>query len=169
MENLETYLYVFFAVVYIISRVLKARSKQNAAKRPIVKPQTQHQPQTVAAEPQAKKGFSFDDILKEFEKNLGGEEHHEEEVVPIKEIKYQEPVPIAEKVAEERPNRFQDYKDTKIGYKKSALKSGSLVFARNEKFKIEKDIASDYVKMLQDPDGFRNAFVLSEIINRKYY
>ena len=42
-------------------------------------------------------------------------------------------------------------------------------FARSENYSIKDDVASEYVKMLQDPEGFKNAIVLSEIINRKYF
>lgn len=166
MENLETYLYVFFAVVYIISRVIKARAKQNAAQKPAAKPQNQMQPQTANKPQQPKKGFSFDDILKEFEKNLRGGEYAEEEAIPVKELKYEEPVPVAVKAKEEAPNPFHDYKNVNL---RSFEKAQDPIFVRNENFKIKENIANEYVKMLRDPNGFRNAVVLSEIINRKYF
>ncbi len=188
MENLDTYLYVFFAVAYIISRIIKARSKQNQQQKPAANTQQHMQPQTAQPSSKPKSGFSFDHILRDFEKNLAGEDPShddqkeaspvvQEEASPVvQEIKHENPASIAvktieerTKTIEERANQIQEYRDAKV---KSRVKIGERVeqvFVRNEKFVIKEKIASEYVKMLKDPEGFRKAIVLSEIINRKYF
>ena len=168
MENLETYLYVFFAVIYIISRIIKARSKQNQPRRPIVKPQQQMRPQPAKKTSGPKKAFSFEDILKEFEKNLTGEEVVQEKALPVKEIKHEKPVPVAVRKTQDKPNKYQKYKHKTYKDGKEIIRK-KLAFERSEAFKIKESIASEYVRMLQDPEGFKNAVVLSEIINRKYF
>lgn len=171
-DNLETYLYIFFAVIYVISRIIKARSKKKQAQKPATSQQQQARPQHTSETPPPppqKKAFSFDDILKQFEKNLAGEESQEEKVV--EEIKEEKPVPIALPAVaalEEKPNPFQDYKNTTV---KSAqeIKRVDLVFKRNENLAIKAKVVHPYVKMMRNPDGFKNAVVLSEIINTKYF
>lgn len=169
MENLETYLYVFFAVIYIISRIIKARAKQNKPQKPIVKPKHEMQPKPVEKTSGPKKEFSFDNILKDFEKSLTGDKFSEEEAIPVEEIKHEKPAPEAVKTIEEKPNPFQKYKDKSHEFGQKEIKRKEVVIARSEKFRIKENIASEYVKMLRDPEGFKNAVVLSEIINRKYY
>ena len=168
MENLETYLYVIVAVIYIIVRIIKARSKQNQPKRPIVKPQQQMQPQPAKKTSGPKKAFSFEDILKEFEKNLTGEEVVQEKALPVKEIKHEKPAPVAVNKTKEKTNKYQKYKHKTYKDGKEIIRK-KMVFERSEAFKIKESIASEYVRMLQDPEGFKNAVVLSEIINRKYF
>ena len=169
MENLETYFYVFFAVIYIISRIIKARSKQKQQKKPVVTPQQHATPQPMKSASRPKKAFSFDDILKEFEKNLSGEELTQEEAFPVQETKHEEPAPIAVETIEEKSYPLHGERHRTNKYENKRIEQESPVFKRNEKFTIKESIASEYVKMLQDPEGFRNAVVLSEIINRKYY
>ena len=168
MENLETYLYVFFAVIYIISRIIKARSKQNQEQKPVSRPQQQRQAQPAHTTARPKKAFSFDDILKEFEKNLSGEQPVKEEAFPVKEIKHDKPAPVAIKTSEKQPNPYQRYKHKTFKGGKEIIRE-KLVYERSEKFAIKEDVASEYVRMLQNPEDFKNAIVLSEIINRKYY
>jgi len=172
MDNIENYLYVLFAVIYIISRIIKARSKQQR--------QQQQQPQRQAQtskpiqqqnQPQRKKAFSFEDILKEFEKNLAGEEEFaHEKPLPVKEIKHEKPSPVPVKQVEEKPNPYNSYQGSSYKSIKEEIElDKKLTFVRSENYAIEENIASQYVQMLQDPEGFKNAVVLSEIINRKYF
>lgn len=173
MDNIENYLYLAFAVIYIISRIIKASKKQKGSQ-----PQQTRQPGQPQArpinqqQPKPKKTFSFEDILKEFEKNLAGEEEETayEKPLPVKEIEHKKPAPEPVRSIESKPNKYESYQEQDYatsGFKKEDDKE--TVFARNEKYSITEDVASDYVKMLQDPEGFKNAVVLSEIINRKYF
>ena len=168
MENLETYLYVFFAVIYIISRILKARSKQNQQQKPVPAQQQQRQARPVNPTSKPKKAFSFDDILKEFEKSLSGEETVPKEAFPVKEIKHEKPMPVAVKPSDNQAKPYQRYQHKTYKDGKEIIRK-KLVFERNENLALKKEVVSDYVKMLQNPEDFKNAIVLSEIINRKYF
>lgn len=155
----------------MISRIIKARSKQKQQQKPVSSQQQQARPQhtrETPPPPPRKKAFSFDDILKEFEKNLAGEEFQEEKVV--EEIRHEKPAPIAVPAAiEEKPNPFQNYKGNTAKSASEEIKRTIPVFKRSEKFAIKKQVVHPYVKMMRDPDGFKNAVVLSEIINTKYF
>jgi len=169
MDNLENYLYIALALIYIISRVLKARSKQQQAPKS-TRPQQHAQTTNPINRPQPRKAFSFEDILKEFEKNLAGEEFEEEKTLPVEEIPYERTTRMEPPKEKESPSPYQTYEG--ISYESPIIsepKKELEVFTRNEKYSIKKDLASQYVKMLQDPEGFKNAIVLSEIINRKYF
>ena len=167
MDNLENYLYVLFAVIYIISRIIKARSKQ---KKESPQQQTHRHSQ---AQPKPKKGFSFEDILKEFEKNLAGEgeEMEHEKPLPVKEIKHVKPSAIPVKPAlEKSQNPYEAYQGNSFKSIKEEIEmEKESSFSRSENYSIKDDVANEYVKMLQNPEGFKNAIVLSEIINRKYF
>ena len=169
MDNLENYLYVFFAVIYIISRIIKARSKQKQVGSP--PPQDhQAQPEVVKTQPSPKKAFSFQDILKEFEKNLAGEQHVEEEVFPVKEIRHTTPIPISAEKIDRKQELYKSYQRKTYKYPVRSFNiKEEKEFERSEKFALKKNVDSEYVKMLRDPNGFRNAIILSEIINRKYF
>ncbi len=170
MDNLENYLYLIFAVIYIISRIIKAREKQKKAANVPTQSQ-QRQSQTTQSQAAPKKAFSFEDILKEFEKNLGGEEFAEERPEPIIERR-QEPIKpkIVPKV-ERKQNVYESYEGMTYETQSSLdqKEPEPSIFSRNENFALSQNITSDYIKMLQDPDGVRNAIVISEIINRKYF
>lgn len=178
MDNIENYLYVLFAVIYIISRIIKARNKQAKSKQP---QQTQKQSplgqQPRAVQPQnqqrPKKTFSFEDILKEFEKNLAGpeeEEYAHERPLPVEEIRHEKPTPVPVKPAETTPNPYQSYTGSSAKTIKEEIELESkTTFVRSDNYVLKENVASEYIKMLQDPQGFKNAIVLSEIINKKYF
>lgn len=171
MENIETILYLLIGVAYLISRVLKARKKAPPP-RPGQAPPPQSQPQAQSQQNQRqpKKTFSFEDILKEFEQSLEGEVEVEE-APPVREVKQEIPQPVAVPPEPRQPSRYEAYEGTSYSKQSKASTSEKRVesFARNEKYSIKEEIVNDYVKMLRDPDGFKNAIVLSEIINRKYF
>jgi hypothetical protein len=166
MENLDTYLYIFFAVIYVVSRIIKARAKKNQQQVPTEPPPQQVHSQTARNEPRPKKAFSFDDILKEFEKNLSGEEIQEQEANPVEEIRHVKPTPIA---VIEKANPYQNYSSKTKEPAQNQITTIKPVFERNEKFAIIEEEVNPFVEMIRNPDGFKNAIVLSEIINRKYF
>ena len=172
MDNYENYLYILFAVIYIISRIIKARSKQKKEQQPQSQGQTSG-PSVPQNQQKPKKAFSFEDILKEFEKNLAGEEESaHEKPLPVKEIQYEQPAPVAVKQVKETPNPYDSYQGTPYRSIKEEIeldKEKESSFVRSENYSIKTSVASEYVKMLQDPQGFKNAIVMSEIINRKYF
>ena len=169
MDNLENYLYILFAVIYIISRIIKARGKQ---KQGTPQQPGQHKGQPAHQQTQKpKKAFSFEDILKEFEKNLAGEEEvAHEKPLPVKEIRHEKPAPVPVTQIEQKPSKYDSYQGKEYkSIKEEIEESQSSSFTRNEKYTLADEVANEYVSMLQNPDGFKNAIVLSEIINRKYF
>lgn len=172
MDNFQEYLYVIFAVILIIYRIIKARSKQKKEQQPQSQGQTSR-PSGPQNQQKPKKAFSFEDILKEFEKNLSGEEESaHEKPLPVKEIRYEQPAPVAVKRVKETPSPYDSYQGTPYRSIKEEIeldKENESSFVRSENYSIKTSVASEYIKMIQDPQGFKNAIVMSEIINRKYF
>lgn len=163
--DLENLLPLLFAALYIISRFLKSKPKQGAPNRPT----QQQQGQQSNIPPTKKKAFSFEDILKEFEKNLAGEQMEEEKPLPVEEMHFDRPKP-APVVIEERKSPYRSYEG--MGYEDADMPTKpekKEEFERSEKYQLKETELSDFVEMLRDPNGAKNAIVLSEIINRKYF
>jgi hypothetical protein len=192
MDNLENYLYLVFAIIYIISRVLKAKPKNaEPARRPSQQPAKPVFDTNTDSVPAPRKTMSFEDILKEFEKNISGipEEKPEPAWEPRRQITFSEK---EEPEVEEyetyegasydnstynRPaheyEKYQTtaYEDTNFQHETSydLDLEKRLEFLRSEKYTIQDNRASELIRMLREPGGAKNAIVLGEIINRKYF
>lgn len=165
--DIESLIPLLFAAIYIISRILKAKPKKDAPGSP-ARPQQGQQPVSNTSQPKQKKAFSFEDILKEFEKSLATDEYEEEKPLPVKEIRYEKPSKPVPVYKEPEPSIYHTYEGlTYDMIKPSDEKTEE--FDRNINYSIKEQFVSDYIKMLREPDGARNAIVLSEIINKKYF
>ncbi|MDZ7605812.1 MAG: hypothetical protein U5K79_09550 [Cyclobacteriaceae bacterium] len=192
MDNLENYLYLVFAVIYIISRILKAKPKNaSPARRPNQQPAKPVFESEEDAIPVPRKTMSFEDILKEFEKNISG--IPEEKPQPVRESGRQITFREKEEAEVEEYETYEgaDYENATynrpaheyekyqtIAYEDSNFQHETsydldldkrIEFIRNEKYAIQQDNRSELIKMLREPGGARNAIVLGEIINRKYF
>ncbi len=175
MDNIENYFYIALAVIYIISRVIKASSKQKQQQRPAPPRQPQSVQTSGTSQPQQrtqpKKSFSFEDILKEFEKNLAGEEYEEDErPLPVEEIRHEKPKPVKVEPAN-RPSIYETFEGTSYETPEvlEASRKEKEEFARSDNYTVHEEEESEFIKMLRQPNGAKNAIVLSEIINRKYF
>lgn len=171
MDNLENYLYLLLLVIYIISRVMKARSKQGNS--PVSGGNQHRNPQPISPQQkkQAKKAFSFDEILKEFEKNLSGEEFVEEPMVPVHEVKKEKPEEVVIEHAYKKRSSLDQYNQKAYSSEKprAATSNPNADFLRNDNYSIKKDKISKYKEMLSNPQGIKDVVVLNEIFNRKYF
>jgi len=164
--DLESLIPLIFVALYIIRMITKAKSKKETPNR-TARPQQASSPNSSSAPPQ-KKPFSFEDILKEFEKNLAGEEYVEEKPLPVEEIRYEKPKPKPAPVREPEPSIYQSYEGTTYESLPSSM-SKQDEYQRNEKYALQEKSMSEFAKLLRDPQGAKNAIILSEIINRKYF
>jgi hypothetical protein len=165
--DLENLMPIILAIIYIASRFLKSKDKKKKAPKPFVEGQTSPTDQQGGAAGN-KRGFSFEDILKEFEKNLSGEEGEDEPAVPepAKPVRQQPFQP--RKVSQ--PSPYKTYEGTVYESRATAdLDTEKEGFERNQNYKMEEVEESDFLRLLKAPNGARNAIVLSEIINRKYF
>lgn len=168
MGDIETIITIIIVVFYIVNRFLKSKKQQNQTAKPIANQQQTGSPQSAQRAPERKKSFSFEDIVKEFEKNLSGDEHVEQEAFPVEEIVHEKPAP--EIKVDKRIDKYSGREGTTYNSLGNPnIRKPILEFSRNENFKIREEEVNEYIEMLQNPQGFRDAVVLNEIINRKYF
>lgn len=190
MDNLENYLYLIFAVIYILVRVFKKKQpKDQAAPAPAREEQRPNYDSRARPAQQPKKTMTFEDILKEFEKNLGGEPLENDEPEPARESQrklvpaesvesadyqpYQEPE--KEVVSYDRP-AYEKYQYQNVPYENSEFKhelsydlDKQLEFLRSKNYELQKDRSNEFIDLLKEPGGARKALILGEIFNRKYF
>ncbi len=179
MSDLETFVWIIFGVIYVISRILKERSKQKKMKRPgMTKPPAQRPvSQQPATEQKAPKKSFFDEILKEIEKNLAGDEEREPGP-PQPKTNEREPEPIPQEWQEAQPvvksletttSSYtniggRDYMEERKQHEIEMVK-----FSHTDTHHEIKREYSFYGELLQDPEELKRAIVLNEILNRKYF
>jgi len=168
--DLESLLPIVLAVIYILSRFFKSKPNQKKTQRPPVSTQQRQKPEVTDKRPPRKKPFTFEDILKEFEKNLSGDEFVEEKPKPIEELDYENQKSVTVE-AESRPTKYESYEGTSYETPEVLKKDRNekTEFSRSENYTVKEEEESEFIKILREPDGAKKAIVLSEIINRKYF
>lgn len=168
MEHLDLYIYLVLGGLYVLSRILKGSGKTMPPKAPS-SPQTHAGDEADAnQQPRRRKPFSFEDLMREFDQQFEEKVPQKEEPEPVKPVRKKEPKP--EYVVGESP--YATYEGTSLENMPTAESIGPVYakeFARNEHYARKEVIVSEYIKMLREPNGARNAIVLGEIINRKYF
>ena len=172
MDFEDIWYYLVLGAIYLVSQFLKKKKPQNrpAPPKPVQQPMSAQPQQSANPTSQAKpkKTMSFEDILKEFEKNLSGEpEEQFEKPKPVEQHIFSKPEPAVVKEPTHE-SRYKSYEN--VDYKAEQSKDNvEDEFSRNEKYKISAQKEHPYIQMLRDPNGAKNAIVLSEIINKKYF
>ncbi|MCR9250254.1 MAG: hypothetical protein NXI20_07505 [bacterium] len=183
MEDFQFIIYLIIGAIYIISRALKGKNKNN---QPQQRPPRRPQPTQNKQQSQSQPPKSFEDILAEFGKRM--EEQIQPEVIEVQEEKpivQQAPKPKVQPAFEEgRTRRFADEESRRI-YEESIVRSegADLKFEANQKYKTdslkmgfsaydkekeENEFAKEIRESLSDSDSAKKAVILSEILNRRY-
>ena len=166
MDNdFSTILYIIFGVVYVLFQAFnkkKKKQRQQEAAQP-----TEYQPE--ADTPTKQPPVSFEDLLKE----LTGDGASEKKVEPTfeefkpQEENYQHPFSNPEPVIQETKlepilQPVPHIERTPIGGLKEKRRSEAYQIDDEEK-------RSEFAEMLASSDGLRKAFVLKEVLDRKYF
>ncbi|MCC5930800.1 MAG: hypothetical protein JJU28_16265 [Cyclobacteriaceae bacterium] len=174
MDNFELYLYIILGVIYLISRLLKAKPAPPASgKRRSAQNETG----------ETTKPFSFEDLFKEFEEQSQTEESPKRESPKPSFVKpgssdyrrkaeeRQEEISWAAR-RDEPATEYKTYESS--GYEKYDINKGlnsmgSLLKTEKESEKEKKKAESNYyINLIKKSNGARDAFVMSEIFNKKY-
>jgi hypothetical protein len=178
MDNIKIWIYVIIGVIYLLSRLRKKQPEppQGEDTRPSrnFEPTQSYQPKT--------KPLTFDELLKEitqekqpvsqptsrqpkyvdYDDNLGEEEQDLEDL----DTDYRK-----------KSNVFQTYEQAKSeAFNRPSLEETMKIedtvvkFSKFKVFEEEKrrDLLEEYTRDLRDPEGFKKAVVLSEILNRRF-
>mgnify|MGYP001552152112 CR=1 FL=1 len=180
MDDLELYIYIALGVIYFLSRAFRK-------KKPAAPPQNQRNADSRSdydQTSQKEKPVSFEDLLREFtgqkekpvydyeEENEGPDETYNEDNY------YQEEEQNKEEYETEEELEYKSYdevynvnKDLKTLDEQVDLELTKK--KRFEEYKIEKGVnihtAKRFRELLQNKDSIKDAIILKEILDRKYF
>jgi len=174
MDNIQFWIWLIVIIVTFIARAKKKKPESD--------------PTTFGGEPidrqtgPADKPISFEDLLREIQASKAPQP------IPVTQKK-QEYVDYDDELAEEavaeridyskrdQDNTFQTYEKAKQeAFNRASLEETMKIedtvvrFGQFKGYQQDKEVnvLADYVKDLQDPAGFKKAFILSEVLNRKF-
>jgi hypothetical protein len=182
MDNYKVWLYVAIGIVYLLSRLLKKRPEESQSQQiPPPKPTPRTPQPAPVSTPQ--KSLTFEELLQEIAT--------QKQPKPVPS----QPRPVAKYTPQQQEDdEAEDLEDVNYDYrqhdkvyetyeeaKRQAFNRPSLeetmrvedTVVKFGKFKAfeqatERDLMAEYLKEFQDPQGFRKAFVMSEILQRKF-
>jgi len=174
MDKFQFWLYLIIGIIYFISRVRKkAEPEKKSPERRPEKPVQQYE------QPSAKPAFNpkpktFEELLREitegkqesevvdYDDQLGEEEQDLEEI----KSDYRKDDNIYEVYEEAKRSAFvkPSLEDT------MKLEDTVMKFGKFKEFEIaeKRDLLGEYLADFRDPEGFKKAVVMSEILQRKF-
>jgi hypothetical protein len=177
MDNIQFWIYVILGVIYLIGRASKKKKEEE--RQPTRR-------QNSDSQPSGPKPLTFEELLKEIteakmpepEKEVVTKkqtyQEYEEETVPeyksydtVKEETYEEPKGYDfEKSRFEAFNR-KSYEELQL---EGALESPKVEYKKFKEFEKEEDssLARQVALDFEDNDKVKRAFIMAEILNRKY-
>ncbi len=173
MGELKIIIWVIIGIIYLISRFRK-KPATDAPRRPV-----ENIPED--------KPVSFEDLLREIQAAKAQKQQPEPVLVPETEFKvedYDDELKEEEQPLEKTDYNYKDH-DTIYETYEMAKQEAFLRPSMEETMKLQNTIvrfgqfksyeqqtrpslAREYGKDLQDPTNFRKAFILSEILNRRF-
>lgn len=188
MDDLKIWVYVIIGVLYLLSRLLKKPEQQPKAEDdlpPTYEPRKPVNP-TSSTQP---KVLTFEELLKEItegkQETKPAPRPEYQPVQPKTEyVDYDDDIEPEEKDLEEvdhdyrkKDNIYQVYEEAKkqaflkpsleetLDVRNTEMKFGKFkVFEQEQK----RNLLQEYTRGLQDPEGLKKAFVMSEILKRKF-
>ena len=180
MDDLELYIYIALGVIYFLSRAFRK-------KKQVAPPQNKRKADSgedYAGAPQKEKTVTFEDLLREFtgQKEEPEYDYVEEAEEPDRsydeESYYREEEQNAEEYTATEEVEYKSYdevynvsKDLKTLDEQVDLKLAEK--KRFDKYKIEEGVnihtAKRFRELLQNKDSIKDAIILKEILDRKYF
>jgi hypothetical protein len=180
MNDLELYIYIALALIYFLSRAIR---KKKPVRPPAQKPRSASDDTYQSASPK-ERPLTFEDLLKEFTGQKEAETLEEEKLIETTEMS-----------SSERKNEYEEdlYAENYNSYKEDSYKSYEEVYNNSKDLKtideqvslnvigrkrfdeyiIEKQenihVANRFRKILKNSDTIRDAIILKEILDRRYF
>jgi hypothetical protein len=169
MEDSNILYYVVLGAIYFLSKMFGKK------KKPEVTEETEEYEMPTPASPQQTTTPSFEDIFKELTGQSQSEYTPEEikkPLEPAKPIPAAAPVLATELVDYQRKNYEALAPDDLIDIvPHKVLQRDKPTFARDENYAIQEDddsLREGIRELLSDQEGLRKAFVIKEVLDRKY-
>lgn len=182
--ELKYWIYIIVGAIYVLSKLLKKPGGSATdipdGEQPTSRPTMERSIPT--SQPQ--KTLTFEELLREITEAKTIQEKPNSSPKPVfadydedeeEEAKSLETIPSYN--YNKKPVVYDEYEEgKKIAFNRPSLEETTKLSdtdVRFGKFKVfeeekQEDFLSNYMKDLSDPEGFRKAFVMSEILNRKY-
>jgi hypothetical protein len=184
MDDFKLWFYVIIGVIYVISRIIKKSGEQTGSGTPDVR-KTRNQPEAYNTTTQSTKPkqLTFEELLREISESktvqqpsrpapkpayVDYDDDLEEEQKSLEKIPYDyrkddrvyEVYEEAKKQAFERPSLERTLK----------LSDTDTTFGRFKIFEEEeqRNLLEEYTRDFQNPEGVKRAFVVSEILKRRF-
>ena len=184
MRDVQFWIYVIAGIIYLISRARKKRQ----ASEPVNAPEPKSERRFQQSEPQSvpQKGLTFEELLREISEAKAPAKPEPVVVQPKSEyVDYDDDLEEEEQDLEDVSGDYRKkdraFYDTYEEAKRQAfnrpsleetvkLKDTDMKFGKFKEFaeEAESNPLNDYLKELKDPEGFKKAFVLSEVLQRRY-
>jgi hypothetical protein len=179
----KIWIYIIIGAIYVLSKFLKKRGEQPADIPDYEQPKPQRRMEMPTSNPDKPRPLTFEELLREITEGKTVNEQTRPAPKPTY-VDYDDNLEDEAKTLEEIPKDYRK-KDKIYGLyeegKKQAFSRPSLeetmkledTIVRFEKFKVfaeeeKTNVLQDYVRDLKDPDGFRKAFVLSEVLRPRF-
>jgi hypothetical protein len=178
MNDLELYIYIALALIYFLTRAFKPKKNP----RPPGKyEESASDPSETPARPARERQMTFEELLQEF---TGYKEPPQTEAPPAYEEQVEEE--IQEKKEEyQYYEGYDDYKKSSYAeYSSFAEEKGKMITIDEQisfeeplerKFEwgvdelVESSYTTKYRKMLQNRESIRDAIIMKELLDRKYF
>jgi hypothetical protein len=176
MDNLQFWLYIIIAIVYVISRAMKKSNAESEAEIPDQPaPTSRRSYESSPKQSNPTKSLTFEELLKEITVAKS-------QPATSPYVDYDDDLDEEERSIEKASNytdsdSFRIFEQAKAeafarpSLEELEVKHGEIQFGKFKEFdsKQEAGILDEYISELRDPQGFKKAIVMSEILNRKHF
>lgn len=182
MSDLELYIYIALALIYFLTRVFKPK-KSPRPPRDIRGPASETSDTT--SRPERERPVTFEELLQEFT----GYREPQQTVAPAREEEVEEETLPEEIQAEADEYQYyegyDDYKKSSYADYNTVQKQGQELTTIDEQVSFDEPLekkfdwgktepatsvqTEKYRKMLRDPESVRDAVILKELLDRKYF
>jgi hypothetical protein len=179
MEDSKFWMYIIFGVVYFLFQFLKKRKPEEGEEPTENQDAPRYPSQDQVPPSQRPRQLTFEELLREIT------EAKTQTPAPTRPeyVDYDDDIPEEAASNEKVAPAFSDSDSVRIyeqakaqAFARPSLEQlkpefAEIKFEKFKSFEAEKPAAflHDYIKELRDPDGFRKAFVMSEILTRKHF
>jgi hypothetical protein len=178
----KLWIYVIIGVIYVISRIMKKPVEPTGDIPDVTQPRNPSQANRPSSQATKPKQLTFEELLREISESKNVVPQTRPTPKPAY-VDYDDDLEEEEKSLETIPYYRNDNKtyDAYEDAKKQAflrpsleetlkLKDTDIKFGRFKTFDTEeqRNLLEEYTRDLQDPEGFRKAFVMSEILKRRF-
>lgn len=180
MEDLQLYIYLALAAIYFLSRAFKSKKSNRSPGKLPDSDQHNDRPEDQS---QRERPISFEDLLREFSGQKEKKELEKYEEAEVDEmIDYEEEI-VPEEIKQPSYAAYNDpvygnYDEVSQGKDKyktleEEIEIEKLANDRFNEYKIDKNESANYAsrirKFLHDKDSIKDAIILKEVLDRKYF